>query len=143
MVLAVSDSDVLIHLAKLGLLKLLKYQFSNIYISETVYDETVVQGLTSQKKDAKDLQKFFKLELISIEKVNTQLIEEIIQKHHIHKGESSIIVLAKKYNVDYCLTNEIKVRNVVKSENFQVIGTLGIILKAHSIGKIKRQNCLK
>ena len=72
------------------------------------------------------MQKFFKLELISIEKVNPQLIEEIIKKHHIHKGESSI-----------------KVRNVVKSEKFQVIGTLGIILKAHSIGKIKRQNCLK
>ncbi|HEY0088124.1 MAG TPA: hypothetical protein VGB37_04730, partial [Candidatus Lokiarchaeia archaeon] len=87
--------------------------------------------------------KFFKLELISIEKVIQQLIDDVIKKHHIHKGESSFISLAKKYNVDYCLTNEIKARNVIKSESFKVIGTLGIILKAYSIEKIKKQICIK
>ena len=35
--LAVSDSDVLIHLAKLNQLKLLKAQFSKIYISNIIY----------------------------------------------------------------------------------------------------------
>ncbi len=45
MVLAVIDSDVLIHLAKLNQLDLLKVQFSQIFISEIIYNETVVQGI--------------------------------------------------------------------------------------------------
>lgn len=45
--IAVSDSDVLIHIAKLNLLNLLKGQFSKIIISEIVYNECVTQGISS------------------------------------------------------------------------------------------------
>jgi predicted nucleic acid-binding protein len=53
-----------------------------------------------------------------------------MNKYNIHLGESSIIALAEKKRVDYCITNEIKVRNAMKSEGYDVVGTLGIILKA-------------
>lgn len=71
--LAVSDSDVLIHLAKLNQLKLLKAQLSKIYISNIIYNKTIGQGLASQKKDAYYLQKFFKSDLISIEEVKSRI----------------------------------------------------------------------
>lgn len=51
-------------------------------------------------------------------------------------------MLAKKYDVDYCLSNEIKVRNVIKSEGLKVVGTLGLILKAYNIKKISKKKCI-
>lgn len=48
MVLAVSDSDVLIHFAKLNQLKLLKNQFSKIFLSEIVYSETISEGIRNK-----------------------------------------------------------------------------------------------
>ncbi|TXT63239.1 MAG: hypothetical protein BAJALOKI3v1_410035 [Promethearchaeota archaeon] len=52
MVLAVIDSDVLIHLAKLNKLEFLRQQYSNIFITKTIYNETVIQGIKTQKDDA-------------------------------------------------------------------------------------------
>ncbi|KKL12867.1 hypothetical protein LCGC14_2531480 [marine sediment metagenome] len=143
MVLAVIDSDVLIHLAKLNQLDLLKVQFSQIFISEIIYNETVVQGINTKRKDAQILQDFIKTDFIQVEEISRQKTIEIMGKYNIHKGESSIIALAEKNQVDYCITNEIKVRNTIKSEGFKVVGTLGIILKAFNLNKIDKKLCLK
>ena len=78
--LAVSDSDVLIHLAKLKILKFLRDQFSKIYISEIIYDECVIQGKALQKEDAYILESFIKPDLIFKEKVNQEKIIEIMIK---------------------------------------------------------------
>jgi len=48
--LAVINADVLIHLAKLNQLNFLKTQFSKILITDTIYNETVIQGLNAKKK---------------------------------------------------------------------------------------------
>jgi predicted nucleic acid-binding protein len=58
MVLAVIDSDVLIHLAKLNKLAFLRQQYSNIFITKIIYNETVIQGIKTQKDDALILKKF-------------------------------------------------------------------------------------
>ena len=143
MVSAVSDSDVLIHLAKLNQLNLLKNQFSVIYLSEIVYSETVSDGIKMQKEDASTIKKFIESEeIISIKKAETEKINDIIKKHHIHKGEASIIALAKELKIEHCLTNEIKVRKIIKAEGLKVIGTLGIILKAFKINDIDNRQTL-
>ncbi|MGV9173960.1 MAG: hypothetical protein ACOC35_15540, partial [Promethearchaeia archaeon] len=138
MVLAISDSDVLIHLSKLDLLFLLKLQFSQIFISQTVYDETVIQGVKSDKKDALILKNFMKKDLIKVKKISEQITKRYINKYQIHKGESSMIGLAKKYQAVYCFTNEIKVRRVLKREGLRAVGTLGIILKARGLNNINK-----
>jgi len=143
MVLAVSDSDVLIHLAKLDLLYLLKDQFAKIYTSEIIYNECVVQGISLQKTDAILLKDFFQSEFIIKKKVNIKDINKIKDKYNIHEGESSIIALAKIFNVDLFLTNEIKVRNIAKSEGFSVSGTLGIILRGFTLGSIEKDHALR
>ena len=50
--------------------------------------------------------------------------------------------MAKKYKVNYCITNELKVRKAIKSEGFKVVGTLGIILRAYNLGKLNKENCI-
>lgn len=140
--LAVSDSDVLIHLSKINQLELLQNQFSKIYISNIIYNETVVQGITLQKKDAFILKEFIQSGLILIKKVEAEKIIEIMERNHIHEGESSIIALAKEFKVNYCLTNEIKVRKIIRSEGFKVVGTLGIILKSYNLGQVDKKDCI-
>lgn len=143
MVLAVSDSDVLIHFAKLNQLKLLKNQFSMIFLSEIVYSETVSEGIRLQKEDAYTIKKFIESEeIITIRKAELEDVNDLIKKHHIHKGEASIIALAKEKKIEYCLTNEIKVRKVIKAEGLKVIGTLGIILRAYKMKKIDKNESL-
>lgn len=141
--IAVSDSDVLIHIAKLNLLNLLKGQFSKIFISEIVYNECVTQGISSKKADAYILKDFLKLELFQIEKVKKKVFEEYKSKYKIHEGESSIIALALKFDANFCLSNEIKVRNAIKSEGLKAVGTLGIILKGYNLNQINKKQCLK
>ncbi|MBD3256684.1 MAG: hypothetical protein GF383_16440, partial [Candidatus Lokiarchaeota archaeon] len=143
MVLAVIDSDVLIHLAKLNQLELLKTQFSQIFISETIYDETVVKGLSTGKKDAQHLNEFIKQDFIKIEKASIEKTIEIMNIYKIHRGESSIFNLAEKMKVDYFISNEIKLRNAIKTEGFKVVGTLGIILKAFTLHSIKKKKMFK
>ncbi len=140
--LAVSDSDVLIHLSKLNQLATLKAQFSKIYVSDVIQKETIIQGIAQQKKDAFTLKDFFQSGLIFIERVKSTKILEIMKKFGIHEGEASIIVLAKEFKVSYCLVNEIDVRNIIKSEGFKVVGTLGIILKAYNIGTLNKFEAL-
>ena len=70
-------------------------------------------------------------------------IIEIMKKYSIRKGESSILALAKEYNINYCLSNEIKVRNIFKLEGFKEVGTLGIILKAFNISNINKDKCIE
>jgi uncharacterized protein len=141
--LAVIDADVLIHLAKLNQLNLLKTQFSKILITDIIYNETVIQGLSAKKKDAIIIKNFIKTNFISIKEISTEKIILFMKKYNIHKGESSIIALAEKMRLDYCITNEIKVRNAIKSEGFKVTGTLGIILKAYNLDQINKSKCLK
>ncbi len=142
MLLAVSDSDVLIHLSKLNRLELLQDQFSRIYISDIVYNETVTQGIALEKKDAFVLKDFLQKELIIVKQVEKNEVTAMMKKYSIHEGESSIIVLAKDFNVSYCLANENKVRIVMQSEGFQVVGTLGIILKSYKLGRINKKDTL-
>ena len=143
MVLAVSDSDVLIHFAKLNQLKLFKNQFSTIYLSEIVYNETVSDGIRLQKEDAFVIKKYIESEhIIKIKKVSQKEINDMIKKHHIHKGEASIIALAKELKIAYCLTNEIKVRKIIKAEGLKAIGTLGILLRAYKMNTIDKNELL-
>mgnify|MGYP006277914347 CR=1 FL=1 len=140
--LAVIDSDVLIQLAKLNQLELLKSQFSQIFITDVIYNETVIQGIKTQKENARIIKDFIKTEFIEVQTISKKRTNKILKKHKIHKGESSIIALAKKFQVNYCITNEIKVRNVIKSEGFKVVGTLGIILKAFTFKELNKKKCL-
>jgi len=139
--LVVSDANILIHFAKLNQLKILKEIFSEIFITEIIYNESVTQGKFSNKKDSFILEDFIQKEFITVKKVANEEVIAIKKKYNIHDGESSIIALAKKFNINCCLTNESQVRKVIKSEGIEVIGTLGIILKAYTTKKINKTKC--
>ena len=141
--MAVSDSDLLIHLAKLNKLEILNSQFSKIYVSKEIEKETVIQGIELKKEDAYILKIFFGQGLMHVETVDEQEIKYIMNKYNIHKGESSILFLAKKFKVSFFLTNETKVRKIARTEGFNVVGTIGIILKSYDLGQLTKEHVNK
>src|SRR5271157_4017716 len=136
---AVSDSDVLIHLAKLGELDLLQGQFDHVFVSPLVQTELVDQGIQTGKLDADILQESFRTGAIEIRLVTKSATGKLVKKHRIHIGEASIIALGKEIGVPFCLTNEIRVRKAAKIEGFKVVGTLGILLRAYTNGQISKE----
>lgn len=133
---AVSDSDVFIHLAKLGMLDLLQNQFDHVYVSPLVQLEVVDQGIETSKSDAKLLQEFFQTRTIEICQVRKSAIRNMAIKHQIHLGEASILAVGKEIGVPFCLSNEIRVRRAARTEGFKVVGTLGILLRGNTNGQI-------
>ncbi len=140
---AASDSDVLIHLAKLSLLGLLKDQFDHVFITPTVFDETVTQELVARKEDAKILEKFLVTPFVHVINSKQRLIEQVIKKYNLHPGEASVLALGKERGITYCLTNEARVRSVAKKEGFKVVGTHGLLIRSYSTGKMSKEDLLQ
>ncbi len=139
---AVSDADVLIHLAKLNQLTILPLQFERIFISEIVKREIIDQGIQHGKPDAVSVQSFLDTGNLQIMEIHNIVVEEIQKKYNIHSGESSIIALGKKIGTRYLLANERAVRDAAKKENFLVVGTLGILARGFLAGSLTQGEIL-
>lgn len=126
----VSNSTPLIHLAKIGLLNLLKDQFEEITIPDAVWHETVVEGA-----DNNDAEIIRSADWIHVQKVvpspllNTLMLD-------LDPGEAETIALAAEINAQKILLDETKARKIAKGLNLNTIGTIGILLKGLQDNKI-------
>ncbi|BAD85107.1 hypothetical protein, conserved [Thermococcus kodakarensis KOD1] len=127
----VSDSTPLIHLAKIDRLELLREFFGEIIIPEAVYRECVLEGGNSEDALAIKNAKWIKVEKISDEKLKRALMLEL------DEGESEAIVLAIERNAELILIDDYDGREVARALGLKVVGTIGILLKAKLLGKIK------
>ncbi|CAG0988399.1 hypothetical protein FLAV_02165 [Flavobacteriales bacterium] len=123
---AVSDSDVIIHLAKLNELRLIKelYGCSNIpeYVrSEIVHYQYNETGLIEEAIEQK---------ILKVHKTRDKRAREIAKRYGIHIGEGHVKELAERLKAEIFLSNEKKVRNAAKTEGFIVVGTIGVILRS-------------
>jgi len=122
--IVVSDATPLIHLSKIDELHLIKILYEKCYITQTVYNETVVEGQKFGHHDSDMI----------IDAIGDWLeikdpkgdVDQIIEKHSIHFGEASSILLAKELS-SLLLINERDGREAAKKEGVTVKGTLGII----------------
>lgn len=126
-----SDSTPLIHLAKIDRLELLREFFGEIIIPEAVYRECVLEGGNSEDALAIKNAKWIKVEKISDEKLKRALMFEL------DEGESEAIVLAIERNAELILIDDYDGREVARALGLKVVGTIGILLKAKLLGKIK------
>jgi len=55
---------------------------------------------------------------------------------HVHVGEAEAIVLAVEQKADYVLIDEQEGRRVATQANLNVIGVLGVLLRAKATGQI-------
>jgi len=124
------NSSPLIFLAKLGLLDVLGELFEEVYITDGVYHETVVEG--HGHDEALLIAEASFLRRVSIR--NHELFRFLLEM--IDYGEAETIVAALENKFDLVILDDKDARKVARGFGLKVTGTLGILLLARRKGLI-------
>lgn len=135
---AVSNAGPLIHLAQIGRLSLLKEIFSEIIIPRTVKVEVIDKGKEMGKPDA------FLIDAVDwiIVLDDPSNADQLAEKAGIHFGEACAILLAKSLNVPVLLDDS-DARKFALGLGLEVVGSVGIIIRAVRLGLISKEEGLK
>jgi len=129
-VIVVTDSTVLIGLAKLGKLTLLKEIFSKVSIPEEVFKEVVERG---KNKPGSKL-------IMESAWVETKAVKDKTQVNFLmgslERGEAEVLALARELEADLILLDEEKARKSAIIAGFNVMGLLGLFNLAKNLGLI-------
>lgn len=128
--IVVTDSTVLIGLAKLGKLTLLKEIFSRVSIPEEVFREVVERG--KDKPGSKLIRKSPWIETKAV-KDKTQVG---FLMGSLDRGEAEVLALARELEADLILLDEEKARKSAVIAGFNVMGLLGLFNLAKNTGLI-------
>ncbi len=123
---AVSDSDVIIHLAKLNELTLIKELYGCINIPKYVLSEII----NYQYNETNLIEEAIQKGILKVHETRDRRAKELARRYGIHTGEGHVKELAEKLNAKIFLSNEKKVRIAAKTEGFVVVGTIGVILRS-------------
>jgi len=122
----VSNATPLIYLAKADQLNLLQNIVKQVFISEAVHREVVIEGRRLGEKDAFRVEKAIKQGWMIVQGIKSIYPVEII----IHPGEAEVISLAKEKGIEEVLIDDAKARAASEMGGLKPIGTLWLILKA-------------
>ena len=119
-----ADSSCLIGLAQIGLFKLLKELFSEVYTPEAVYDEVVIKG--KGEAGSEDTESAVKDGWIIKKTVNDEVAVSALTTI-LGKGEAEVIILCKELELDCALIDERAARDMARLMNVNTMGVLGVI----------------
>ena len=115
----IADSSALIALAVIDKLEILEELFGEVYVPRAVYDEVSHQS----KGESEKLARYCKDKVLDITSdVNLNITLGI--------GESEAIILYKEKRADFLLCDDKKAKKFARNFGVNVIGSLGILLKA-------------
>jgi uncharacterized protein len=125
----VSDSSVITGLLAINKLYLLQNLFHNVLLTPTVYSELStlekynypIEDINTPWINVKGIKDYKKLQSLKLE---------------LDLGEAESIVLALEEKADYLLVDEKKGRDIAKKEGLKIIGLLGILVQAKTVGLI-------
>jgi len=118
-----------IALSTCGQVSLLEKLYDDIYIPIGVRDEIMAGG-----KEGIGVRELLESSWIKIEKVFD--IEKIKLLYELEQGEAEVIILAREKGINQVLIDEKVARLQAKILGLDVIGTLGLLLKAKKRGLI-------
>ena len=124
----IADSSALIALSVVDKLDILEPLFGEVYVPRAVYDEVSQQS----KDESKKLALYCKDKVLDIS-------SEVNLNITLGSGESEAIILYKEKSADFLLCDDKKAKKFAMSFGLNVIGSLGILLKAkekHLISEI-------
>ena len=128
---AVADAGPLIHLTEIDCFWLLNI-FKALHIPDAVWSETVGQNRVPQAKV---------LELNNVHRHSLPQAEvtRFIQENGLEDlqiGECECLYLCQQTGVPVLLTDDLAVRKAAKRLKFIPVGSLGVVVKAHQLGRI-------
>jgi len=134
----ISNTTPLIAFIKKNELDILKSLFNEIIIPKAVHDE-IINIPKNLDIERKILEQEIKKKWIMIKEVTTLKIPDI----NLGKGETEAINLCINSNNPLLLIDEKKGRNIAKTLNIEVLGTLGIFALANKKGLKNKQELLE
>jgi len=126
----VSNSSVLIHLAKINELGLLKEFYQTITIPEKVHRECIIEGESHQEAEMIKCAGWIKIEKVK-EKNLVKLLGTTLDD-----GEAEAIALAVETNADLILLDDSDAREKARLYGLKITGIVGILMRAKLEGKI-------
>ena len=124
----ISNTTPILSLLKINKLDLLKELFGTVAVPNAVFQE-IEKG-----KEKPFYQDLSLLDWIEIEYIkNTDSLAYFID---LDAGEAEVLILAKEQNADLVIMDEIMGRRYAKQLEFNLTGTIGILLKAKEKGLI-------
>ena len=112
-----------------GQVALLPELYNKVYMPSTVKAEILAGG--NQRIGIRDLNK---ASWLHVESAQDKKKLELL--YDLDRGEAEVIILAKEKNIQQVLIDERVARLEAKILNLEIIGTLGILLKAKKKGLI-------
>lgn len=103
--------------------------YKKVFVPCSVYEEVIQEN----KPYSNELKEFL---TDKVKHVKNKIAVEILFSD-IGKGESEAIILAIEENADYLLIDDLKARKLAKMNGLEIIGIMGILLKAKKEGLIK------
>ncbi|MEA3349613.1 MAG: DUF3368 domain-containing protein [Chloroflexota bacterium] len=129
--IVVSDATPLIGLVKIGRLELLRELFDTIRIPGSVYAEVV----TNARKRPGALEISQTAWIITQAPVDRTKVDYL--RADLDAGEAAALVLAEELSADWILLDETKARLAADLLGLRYIGTIGLLLLAKRMGKVK------
>lgn len=130
--IVVSDSTILIGLAKIGKLDLLKKIFSRVFIPEEVFKEVVERGKGKPGSNVINESAWIETKPVKDE------IQVAFLLGSLDKGEAEVLVLARELKADLILLDEEKARKSAVIAGFEIMGLLGLFILAKNLGLIHK-----
>ena len=124
--IVVTDSTPIISLLRIGQLEILKDTYQEIIIPYAVLDEVTI-------KDTRFWKKHDWIHAIAIK----NLAAKEMFSSALHAGEVEVMLLSKEIGADLVIMDDSLARRHAKYLGLTVTGTIGVLLRAKSIGVIK------
>ena len=110
-----------------GQIPLLEKLYTDVYIPQHVKEEIIAGG-----RESFGVHELETCTWLKIEKVHD--IEKVKLLYELERGEAEVIILAKEKGIQQALIDEKVARLQAKVLGLEVIGTLGVLLKAKKEG---------
>jgi len=136
----VSNAGPLIHLTKIGRLNLLKELFKSVVIPNTVKIEVVDRGKEKGAADAFLIENEVGKWIVAEKDINDR-VKEIAKRAGIEMGEAIAIMFAKEKGFP-ALIDDSAARRFAIGLGLEVIGSIGVLIKATKAGIITKEEAL-
>ena len=130
----VSDTSVLIHLARIDRFGLLRRLYSEITVPEAVWRETVVEG--ERRPGASELNSARTSGWVEVVSVTPDTGTWQLLRQALDAGEADALALADQIGADLVLLDESAARRRARSLGLRKTGTVGVLLRAKRKGMI-------
>jgi predicted nucleic acid-binding protein len=123
--LIIADTSALVALAACDALALLDQLFHDVRVPTAVLDECDVPG----KPEAERLVAYLRGKVVEVD-----LQEFVIAAPGLGQGELQAMALFKRLHADWLLVDDQRARKIASLNGIDVIGSLGVLLRAKELG---------